>query len=64
MIKVCVIGLGYVCLPICLRSSHKFKTFGFDTNKLRIKNLNKKLYKKIKSKKPEIILDPFYYYNN
>ena len=23
-----------------------------------------KLYKKIKSKKPEIILDPFYYYNN
>lgn len=42
MIKVCVIGLGYVGLPICLRSSYKFKTFGFDTNKLRIKNLNKK----------------------
>ena len=24
----------------------------------------KKIYKKIKSKKPGIILDPFYYYNN
>ena len=46
MIKVCVIGLGYVGLPICLKSSYKFKTVGFDTNKLRIKNLNKKLYKK------------------
>ena len=42
MIKVCVIGLGYVGLPICLKSSYKFKTVGFDTNKLRIKNLNKK----------------------
>ena len=36
MIKVCVIGLGYVGLPIWIKSSYKFKTVGFDTNKLRI----------------------------
>ena len=42
MIKICVIGLGYVGLPICLKSSNKFHTIGFDTNSIRIKNLNNK----------------------
>ena len=85
MLKICVISLEYVGLPICLKSSNKFHTTGFDTNSIRIKNLNKyrsnftkfyvvlfltkdtifkKIHKKIKSKKPEIILNPFYYYNN
>ena len=42
MLKICVIGLGYVGLPICLKSSNKFHTTGFDTNSMRIKNLNNK----------------------
>jgi len=42
MLKICVIGLGYVGLPICLKSSNKFHTTGFDTNSIRIKNLNSK----------------------
>ena len=40
MIKICIIGLGYVGLPICLKSANKFQTIGFDTNSIRIKNLN------------------------
>ena len=43
MIKICVIGLGYVGLPISMEISKKFETVGFDTNTNRIKNLNKHL---------------------
>ena len=32
MIKVCVIGLGYVGLPILLRLSTKYNCIGFDNN--------------------------------
>ena len=42
MIKICIIGLGYVGLPICLKSSSKFQTVGFDINSTRIKNLKNK----------------------
>ena len=42
MIKICIIGLGYVGLPICLKSSSKFQTIGFDTNSTRINNLKNK----------------------
>ena len=41
MIKICVIGLGYVGLPISLEISKRFETIGFDTNLNRIKNLIK-----------------------
>ena len=34
-----VIGLGYVGLPIALKFSKKLKTYGFDTNIVRIKEL-------------------------
>ena len=37
-----VIGLGYVGLPIFLRLNKKFQTVGYDINKYRIKNLQKK----------------------
>ena len=43
MIKVCVIGLGYVGLPICLKISKYFNTVGFDINKDRIQLLNRGL---------------------
>ena len=38
----CVIGLGYVGLPIFLRLQKKFKSIGFDINENRINNLNQK----------------------
>ncbi len=41
MINVCVIGLGYVGLPILINLSKKFKTTGYDINKQRIKDLKK-----------------------
>ena len=41
MIKVCVIGLGYVGLPILINLSKKFNPVGYDINKQRIKDLKK-----------------------
>ena len=40
-IRPCVIGLGYVGLPIYIRLQKKFDTTGFDLDKKRIKSLNK-----------------------
>ena len=39
MIKICVIGLGYVGLPISMQISKRFETIGFDVNTKRIKDL-------------------------
>ena len=38
----CVIGLGYVGLPVFVRLNKKFQTTGFDTDLLRVKLLRKK----------------------
>ena len=43
MLKICVMGLGYVGLPICLELSKKYKTTGFDINKSRIAGLRKNI---------------------
>lgn len=37
----CIIGLGYVGLPIFKRLIKKFKVIGFDINKKRVVELNK-----------------------
>ena len=34
--KICVIGLGYVGLPLALLFSTKYKTIGFDMNQARV----------------------------
>ena len=39
MIKICILGLGYVGLPLCLTISKKYKTVGFDISKDRITSL-------------------------
>ena len=41
MLKICVIGLGYVGLPICLKLAKDFKTIGYDINSKRIDYLKK-----------------------
>ena len=42
-ITPCIVGLGYVGLPIALALSKNFFTYGFDINNERIKNLKKKI---------------------
>ena len=49
----CVIGLGYVGLPVFLRLQVRFKTIGFDNDIIRTKNLSKELIQ-IKSLKKRI----------
>ena len=39
MIKPCIIGLGYVGLPILINLSKKYLSTGYDNNNLRIRNL-------------------------
>ena len=43
MLKICVIGLGYVGLPICLKLAKNFKTVGFDVNSRRIDSLKNQI---------------------
>ena len=38
--KICVIGLGYVGLPLAHAFSEKYEVIGFDINKARIEELN------------------------
>jgi UDP-N-acetyl-D-galactosamine dehydrogenase len=37
--KICVLGLGYVGLPLALAFANKYKTYGFDINANRINEL-------------------------
>ena len=41
MIRPCIIGLGYVGLPILLNLSKKYESIGYDNNPNRIKKLSK-----------------------
>tara|TARA_B100000989_G_scaffold295453_1_gene276590 strand:- start:2528 stop:3724 length:1197 start_codon:yes stop_codon:yes gene_type:complete len=54
MLKICVIGLGYVGLPICLKLANNFKTVGYDVNLKRIKSLKKGIDINDEFKKKEI----------
>ena len=40
-ISICVIGIGYVGLPISVAFGKKFSTLGYDINLKKIKNLSK-----------------------
>ena len=40
-IKICVIGLGYVGLPLARLFSTKYQTIGFDMNQKRVDTLMK-----------------------
>ena len=39
-IKICVVGLGYVGLPLARLFSTKYNTIGFDMNQTRVNALN------------------------
>ena len=55
MIKICVIGLGYVGLPICLKLSGYYNTVGFDISKKRIDSLNKNIDSNNEYKKKDFL---------
>ncbi|MFZ9589907.1 MAG: NAD(P)-binding domain-containing protein, partial [Chitinophagaceae bacterium] len=38
--KICILGLGYVGLPLAIEFSKKYKVVGFDINEKRVKELN------------------------
>ena len=38
--KICIIGLGYVGLPLGVAFAEKFKVIGYDTNKSRSPSLS------------------------
>ena len=40
-IKICVIGLGYIGLPLSLAFDKYFKVIGYDTNQTRVNELKK-----------------------
>ena len=37
--KICIIGLGYVGIPLAVAFAEKFKVIGYDTNKSRVQEL-------------------------
>ena len=42
-IRICIVGLGYVGLPIAVTLSKKFQVIGYDINKQRINELKNKI---------------------
>ena len=42
-INICVLGMGYVGLPLAVEFGKILSTTGFDINKKRIENLNKNI---------------------
>ena len=38
MIKPCIVGLGYVGLPLLISLSNKFKVIGYDAAKIEFQN--------------------------
>ena len=54
MLKICVIGLGYVGLPICLKLAKNFRTTGYDTNSKRINSLKRGIDHNDEFKKKDI----------
>jgi len=55
-IKPCVIGLGYVGLPVLINLCKKFKAFGFDINKKRVADLSRGFDSTKEFKKNELLL--------
>ena len=41
--KICIIGIGYVGLPLCIEFSKFFNVTGYDINRSRISSLKKSL---------------------
>ena len=61
--KICIIGLGYVGLPLAFEFSKKYEVVGFDIDNNKIKNLKKKIDVTGEIRKNEINkLDNIFFY--
>ena len=60
-IKICIVGLGYVGLPLAIEFGKKYSTIGYDIDSKRIKSLtlgndiNKDIFLKKNSKNKKLI---------
>lgn len=63
-IKICVIGLGYVGLPLCLALSRLFQVVGFDNSKTRIEELNDSYDKTNEVTKKELLESSIFFTSN
>ena len=52
--RIAVVGLGYVGLPLAVEFGRKRNVIGFDTNKVRIKELNKGLDRTLETTEKEL----------
>ena len=64
MIRPCVIGLGYVGLPLLINLSKKFKIVGYDNDKIRISKLRKSIDTFKEFNKKNLKNKNLYYSNN
>jgi len=52
--KICIIGLGYVGLPLAVEFGKKYQTIGFDLNTIRINELKQGIDKTLEQTKDQI----------
>ena len=64
MENICVIGLGYVGLPVALAISKKFNTIGYDIDKKRLFNLKRKIDTNKKFSKKDFLKKKISFTNN
>ena len=62
--KICVIGLGYVGLPLSIALSKKFKVIGYDKSNKRIRNLSQGKDENDESSRKELRNKNLFFTNN
>ena len=53
--KICVLGLGYVGLPLAIAFGKKFNTFGYDIDKKKIEQLKNHYDSNLEVQKKEFL---------
>ena len=62
--NLCIIGLGYVGLPLCVEFGKIFTTIGYDKSKTRVKNLSENIDTNGEIKKNELKSSKFLKFTN
>ena len=59
--KVCIIGLGYVGMPLAVLISKKYEVVGFDQDELKIEKCKNGLTIRMKFQRKDIFIKHFIY---